>query len=228
MGEGLSGPHAGYRIATAGAPADEARGAVVLVHGRGGSAEEILGLADEIPHPSLAYLAPQANGNTWYPQSFLAPLASNQPHLSSALAVLDEVIEHLAQRSIPSRSVLLVGFSQGACLILEFVARHPRRYGGVAALTGGLIGPPERAFRSFDGDLAGTPVLLAAPDPDPHVPWARVEQSAEVLERLGAAVTLRRYPGMGHTINRDQVEHLRDLVDRIPLRERGVDDASGP
>lgn len=219
MASDLSGPHAGYRIATAGRPIEEASGAVILVHGRGGSADDILGLRHEIPRDHLAYLAPQARGNTWYPLRFLAPLEDNEPHLSSALGVLDELIAGLAERSISSRSVLLIGFSQGACLTSEYIARHPRRYGGVAVLTGGLLGPRARDWSTLDGDLAGTPVLLGAGDPDPHVPWRRVEESAEVLERMGAQVTLRRYPGLGHAIHRDEIEHLKRLVAALPVEE---------
>ncbi|MDX1644678.1 MAG: dienelactone hydrolase family protein [Thermoanaerobaculia bacterium] len=220
----VSGPHAGFRVATAGAPVEEANGAVVLLHGRGGSARDILGLAREIARPDLAYLAPQAVGNSWYPLSFLAPLEANEPHLSSALEVVDAIVRNLAERSVASGSILLAGFSQGACLTLEYVARHPRRYGGVTALTGGLLGPPERDFRSLAGDLAGTPVRLAAGDPDPHVPWERVEQSARVLERLGAATAIERYPGLPHTIHPDEIGHLRQLAARISSAEK----ADGP
>lgn len=204
-------PHGGQRVAAAGRPPSGAAGAVVLVHGRGASAEDILSLAAELDRPDLAVLAPQAAGGTWYPRSFLAPLADNEPGLSSALAVLGGLIDDLAAEGIAAERIVLAGFSQGACLALEFAARNPRRYGGVAGLTGGLIGP-EGTPREYPGSLAGTPVFLGAGDPDPHVPWARVEETARVLGGMGARVTLRRYPGKPHSVNRDEIEALRAML----------------
>jgi predicted esterase len=204
-------PHGGGRVATSGRPLAEASGAVVLVHGRGASAEDILTLAAELDRPDLANLAPQAAGGTWYPQSFLAPLAANEPGLSSALAVLAALVARVEAAGIPAARLVLAGFSQGACLALEFAARHPRRYAAVAGLTGGLIGPAGTP-RDYAGSLAGTPVLLAAGDPDPHVPWARVEETARVLGGLGARVDLRRYPGLPHTVNGEEIAALRALL----------------
>ena len=198
----------------AGRPAGQARGAVVLVHGRGADARDILGLAAHLEHPDLAYLAPQAAGNTWYPLSFLAPLERNEPWLSSALARIAEVVGTLEAEGIPPAKVMLLGFSQGACLTLESVARQPRRYGAVVGLTGGLIGP-DGTPRPTAGDLAGTPVYLGAGDPDPHVPWARVEETAAVLRRLGASVDLERFPGFPHAVHPRQLAEARGLLDRM-------------
>ncbi len=193
---------------------------MVLLHGRAAGAADILGLARELHHPDLAYLAPEAAGRTWYPYSFLSPLAHNEPWLSSALAFVRRVVEHVEEEGIPRSRVILAGFSQGACLAAEFLARQPTRYSALIAFTGGLIGPPGRP-RHAAGDLAGTPVYLAAGDPDPHVPWERMEETAAVLSRLGAAVRLRRFPGLPHTISREEVEEARELV-------RTVAAADGP
>jgi len=207
----MTGPHEGRSVLRAGAPLEEARAAAILVHGRGGAATDMLGLAAELGVGDLAFLAPRATGGTWYPYSFLAPLSANEPGLSSALAVLDEVVGGLAASGIAPERVALVGFSQGACLALEFVARRGRPYGGVAGLSGGLIGPPGTP-RDYPGSLEGTPVFLGCSDVDPHIPLARVEETAAVLGRLGARVTTRIYPGMGHTVNDDELAHLRALL----------------
>lgn len=207
-------PHRGQPVLQRGQPLAEATGAVILVHGRGASASDILGLADALDAPQLAYLAPQAKGGTWYPHSFLAPLRDNEPYLSSALAALASLLE-LADRAGLSRNrVIVAGFSQGACLATEFVARHASRYGGLIAFTGGLIGPLGTGFQ-YCGELADTPAFLGAGDPDPHVPWARVQESASVLSALGAAVTLRRYPGLGHAINQDEIDEARKIVSTL-------------
>ncbi len=213
----MQDPHAGQPVARAGAPLDRAAGAVVLLHGRGATAESILELAAELGRPDLAYLAPQAAGSTWYPYSFLAPLAANEPWLSSALAAVGRTLDLAAAAGHAAERVALAGFSQGACLALEHVARHPRRYASVAGLSGGLIGPdgtprPAPAAGAAPPPLAGTPVFLGCGVPDPHIPAARVEESARVLEGLGAAVTLRLYPGLGHTVNADELEHVRRLL----------------
>ncbi len=206
-----SDPHRNQPVLEYGRALESAKGAMVLVHGRGASAADILGLAEELHHPDLAYLAPEAAGHTWYPNSFLAPIASNEPWLTSALNALGRVIDRAVQGGIAPNRVMIVGFSQGACLATEFVARNPTRYGGLIGFTGGLIGPPGTQF-AYSGDLAGTPVFLGAGDPDPHVPWSRVEESASVLRGLGAEVALRKYPGAPHTIIRDEVEEARKMV----------------
>src|SRR2546425_9353487 len=184
---------------------------MVMVHGRGASAESILDLAVELHQPGFAYLAPQAAGDTWYPYSFLVPLARNEPGLSSGLAAIANVLAQVAQAGIPLERTMLLGFSQGACLALEFVARNARRYGGVAGLSGGLIGP-DGTPRDYPGSLAGTPVFLGCSDVDPHVPKERVQQSAEVLQRLGGNVTARLYPSMGHTVNRDELRFVQTMM----------------
>jgi predicted esterase len=197
--------------------------ALVLVHGRGASAESMLALGRELRIEGLALIAPQAAGNTWYPYSFLAPIKQNQPGLDSALRRIESIVEDLVASGIPSRRIALLGFSQGACLTLEFVARHPRRYGAVMGLTGGLIGPPD-APRDDPGSLGGTPVFLGAGDPDPHVPFARVRETAEVLTRMGATVELRRYPGMPHSIGEDELDVCRRML-KIVASDQAVGEA---
>jgi phospholipase/carboxylesterase len=199
------------RIVAAGAPLREARAGAVLVHGRGSSAEDILGLADEFGQSDIAYLAPQAPGHTWYPYSFLAPFAQNEPHLSNALAIVGATLDRLAQENVPPERVALIGFSQGGCLALEYAARNAQRYGAVAGLSAGLIGPPGTP-RNYVGAFAGTPVFLGCSDVDSHIPLARVHESRDVFAKMGAEVTERIYPGMGHTVNADEIAHVRKLL----------------
>jgi phospholipase/carboxylesterase len=211
----VTGGGAEIRTLTAGAPLDRARAAVVLLHGRGGSAEDILSLADVLGErdlaPDLAYVAPQAPGHSWYPLSFLAPMAQNEPALSRALAAVGTVVGALAEAGIASERTVLMGFSQGGCLALEYAARNARRYGGAVGLSAALIGPPG-TLRDYAGSLAGTPVLLGCSDVDGHIPLWRVQESTKVLRGLGAEVTERIYPGMGHTINDDEIGHVRHLL----------------
>jgi len=182
-----------------------------MVHGRGATAESILTLADELAVEGIAYLAPQAAGDSWYPYRFLAPLDANEPWLSSGLARIGEVLAEIERAGLSADRVVLLGFSQGACLALEFAARNPRRYGGVVGLSGGLIGPPGTA-RDAAGSLAGTPVFLGCSDRDPHIPLASVEETAALLTRLVGAVEKRIYPGLGHTVNEDELGWVRDLL----------------
>jgi predicted esterase len=216
-GPSVGGPHAGQPVLAAGRPPGEAAAAVILVHGRGADAENMLALADALERPDLAYLAPQAAGSAWYPQGFMAPLAANEPGLSSGLALLRSLVERLARAGLPPERTVLLGFSQGACLALEHAARNARRYGGVVGLSGGLIGPPGTQ-RDYPGSLAGTPVFLGCSDRDPHIPKARVDETAAVLAALGGAVTKRIYPHMGHTVVADEIEFVRGLLAELAPR----------
>lgn len=198
-------------VARAGAPLHRARAAMILLHGRGASAEGMLSLAEVLAQPDLAYLAPQAPGHSWYPQSFLAPFAQNEPYLTRALGIVGSTVEGLAGEGFGPERIMLAGFSQGACLALEYAARNARRFGGVAGLSGGLIGP-EGAPRDYAGTLDGTPVFLGCSDIDGHIPLARVKETSKVLAGLGAEVVERIYPGMGHTINDDEIGQVRRLI----------------
>jgi phospholipase/carboxylesterase len=198
-------------VIRAGAPLGAARAAMVLVHGRGASAESILGLADAFDANDISYVAPQARSGSWYPYSFMAPLAQNEPHLSNALKTISDVVADLELQGMPPEKIVLLGFSQGACLALEFAARNARRFGGVVALSGGLIGP-EGMSRNYAGSLADTPVFLGCSDVDSHIPLARVNESTEVLTKLGGNVTEIIYPGMGHTIVQDEVAHVKTIL----------------
>jgi predicted esterase len=189
------------------------KAAIVLLHGRGASAEDILGLREEFGFPGVEYLAPQAAGHAWYPYSFLAPIERNEPWLTESLAQVGETVDGAVRRGIAREKIVIAGFSQGACLASEFVARNAARYGGLIAFTGGLIGPPGTDFR-YPGSLAGTPVFLGSGDPDPHVPWQRVAESARVLADLGADVDLKRYPGMPHTIAREETDAAKMLISK--------------
>jgi len=208
------GPHDGQPVLAEGPALGTTPVAGILVHGRGATAESILDLAHALRAPQVSWLAPQAAAHSWYPNRFLAPLPSNEPWLSSALAALGDLVQRVLEAGIARDRLLLAGFSQGACLALEFVVRNPARYGGVAGLSGGLIGPPGTTWPR-DGALDRTPVFLGCSDIDDHIPAARVLESADVLRANGAEVTDVLYPGMGHTVNRDELEHLQRLIDRV-------------
>ena len=199
----------------------DARAAMILLHGRGASAQGMLALADELDVPDVAYRAPQAAQRSWYPQSFMAPIEKNEPGLSSALRVIDDLIAQICESHLTEEQIVLLGFSQGACLATEYAARYPQRYGGVVGLSGGLIGPEDTTF-DYDGTLDGTPVFLGCSDQDPYIPLERVEETAEALRHLGAKVTKRIYEGMGHTTNEDELAHVRTLL------KQNVDPASVP
>jgi predicted esterase len=209
-----SDPHAGGRVLHTGAPLAEAAGVVILLHGRGATAEDILSVADAMDADSLAYLAPQAAGYAWYPNSFLADRESNEPYLTSALKKVESVVQIALDAGFTRDKIVIGGFSQGACLSTEFVATHPARYAGMIAWTGGLIGPLGSDV-SHKGDLAGTPALLLSGDPDPHVPWSRVEESATVLRSMGADVTTKRYPGKPHSVSPDEMALARALLQKV-------------
>lgn len=207
----VEGPHQGQPIRTAGEPLERAKAAMLMVHGRGARAEDILSLADDLAQPGFAYLAPQAADNTWYPNRFLAPISSNEPWLSSALAFVGDVFDQIIEKGILPERIMLLGFSQGACLTLEFAARNARPYGGLVGLSGALIGPDDAA-RDYKGSLKGTSVFLGCSDADFHVPKERVQQTAEVFRKLGAEVTERLYPNMDHTINQDEIDFVRGIM----------------
>lgn len=209
-----SDPHRGQPVLTAGVPLEEAAGALILVHGRGDSAAGILGLSEVLNHPDFAYLAPQAAGNTWYPYSFLAPIANNEPGITSGIAALDDVLERVVEAGIPSERIIIGGFSQGACLATEFAARNARRYGGLLGFSGGLIGP-DGTPRDYPGSLDGTPAFLGCSDVDFHIPKERVDLTAQVLAELDGQVTKRFYPGMGHTINQDEIDFGRGMLEAV-------------
>jgi phospholipase/carboxylesterase len=187
---------------------------MILLHGRGASAAGMLSLADAFAQPDIAYLAPQAARGTWYPFSFLAPLADNEPWLSSALQMIADVLQGLEAEGLPPERVALLGFSQGGCLALEYAARAARRYGAVIGLSAGLIGP-EGTPRNYPGSLARTPAFLGCSDIDPHIPLARVHESTRVLRALGAEAQEQIYPGMGHMINDDEIRRVRGLLARL-------------
>jgi phospholipase/carboxylesterase len=191
------GPHQGQPVLRAGAPLERAKAAMIMVHGRGATAESILTLAPEFDQPEFAYLAPQAAGNTWYPYSFMSPIPNNEPGISSGMAALAAVLAAVQAAGIPAERTILLGFSQGACLATEFGARNARRYGGLIALSGGLIGP-DGTPRDYAGSLDGTPVFMGCSD--------------EVLRMLGGAVDVRLYPGMGHTVNQDEIDAVRAIM----------------
>jgi predicted esterase len=204
-------PHGGQPVLASGPPLRTARLVAILVHGRGGSAEDILSLTQELRAKDVAYLAPRAAGATWYPYTFLAPIDRNEPGITSGLRVLASLVDEAGAQGVTPSRVVLMGFSQGACLSLEFAARHARRYAAVVGLSGGLIGPPGTP-RDYTGSLDGTPVFLGCSDVDPHIPLERVHESADVLRRLGGQVDERIYPRMGHTVNRDELEAINTLL----------------
>lgn len=206
--------HRGQSLARRGELLENAQAAMIIVHGRGGTNHQALDLVNYIDVGGFAYLAPQAAGNSWYPLPFLAPMEHNEPGLSSALAVIGETLDQIQAAGIPSEKTMILGFSQGACLSLEFVARNARRYGGVAGLSGGLIGP-DGTPRDYAGSLNGTPVFLGCSDVDFHIPLARVHHSTEVLRGLGGDVTERIYPGLGHTINQDEIDFVRTMMQTL-------------
>jgi predicted esterase len=211
-------PHGNQPVRGAGAPLAQASAAMVMVHGRGATAEDILTLVPGLETTGVAFLAPQAMGGTWYPFSFMAPIEQNEPGITSGMRAIARVLERTAAARIPPERTILLGFSQGACLVTEFAARHARRYGGVACLSGGLIGP-EGTARDYAGALDGTPVFLGCSDVDAHIPAARVRESAQVLRGLGADVTMRLYPGMGHLVNDDEIVEVRRIIESaLPTR----------
>jgi predicted esterase len=210
--DSFSGPHQGQNIAKGGPDLKNAKAAMIMVHGRGASAESIIGLANEFDHKDqITFLAPQAKGSTWYPYSFLAPTDQNQPGLNSGLQAIFDLVQKAENEGIKKENIFILGFSQGACLATEFVARHPGKYAGVIALSGGLIGDSVNP-NNYSGELNQTPVFLGCSDIDPHIPKERVDETEEVFSKLGASVTKKIYPGMGHLVNEDEIMHIQELI----------------
>jgi phospholipase/carboxylesterase len=198
-------------IITAGVPIVDAKKAVIFIHGRGASAADILSLNDHLQIDDAALFAPQATHHSWYPYSFLAPVMENQPALDSALALLKNLVAELKNAGIPQEQIYFVGFSQGACLVLEYITRNAGKYGGAVAFTGGLIGK-ELNMQNYKGDFKKTPVLITTGDPDPHVPVSRVEVSEGIMKKMNANVTVKIYPGRLHTISKTEIELAKKLV----------------
>lgn len=196
---------------TGGQPIGEASKVLIMIHGRGGSAEDILSLAIYLHVKDFALLAPQATDNTWYPYSFLAPTTQNEPWLSSALDLIKNKVDELTAKGVIKENIFFMGFSQGACLTLEYVTRNADRYGGVVAFTGGLIGDKINNA-NYKGDFGQTPIFIGTSNPDPHVPVERVYATSNILKNMNANVTEKVYAGMGHTINQDEIENANALV----------------
>lgn len=206
-------PHAASPVYAAGTKLEDASAALILLHGRGATAEDILSLSAHLDYPGVAYLAPQAEGYTWYPNRFIFPVERNEPHLSAALKKIDDLVAQVEARGIPAGRVFFGGFSQGACLASEYVIRNPRPYGGLLAFSGGYIGEMG-SVRGPAGDLGGMPALLGCSDTDPHIPLQRVQETTALLKAMGAHVTERIYPDMGHTINDEELELARTLLEQ--------------
>lgn len=210
----FDGPHQNQQIVTGGFDAARAKAAMILIHGRGATADSILSLADEFHETGIYYIAPQAAQYQWYPYSFLAPVEKNEPGLSSGLQVLFDLICDLREKGFPKEKIMILGFSQGACLAAEFVARHPGKYGAVFVLSGGLIGDTVSAD-NYSGSLDETPLFMGCSDVDPHIPVERVHKSAEILSEMGADVTKKIYPGMLHTVNMDEIDQVRKIIAEV-------------
>lgn len=214
----FSGPHQNQQVVTGGADIDQAKAVMILIHGRGASAESMLMFADEFDLDSIHYRAIQAKGHTWYPRSFMAPKEMNQPGISSGLQAIYDQIKNLNDAGVPTNKILLLGFSQGACLTTEFAARHPQRFGGIVGFSGGLIGDSIDP-QDYKGSLEKTPVFLGCSDRDPHIPQERVDLTEKVFEKLGANITKKIYVGMGHTVNQDEIEHVRHMIQQLQHSE---------
>jgi predicted esterase len=216
--ETVAGPHAGAPVAHLGVPLGEGAGVVVMIHGRGASPQSILSLARVLDRPDFTYLAPGAVGHTWYPYSFLSERAQNEPYLTSALSLVGAMVDSLQKEGgVTADKIVLLGFSQGACLSSEWMYRNPSRYGGLIAYSGGLIGPLGTAFEA-EGSLDGTPMFLGCSDVDAHIPEVRIHETAQAMGVLGASVTARIYPGMGHLINEDEIAEGQRILDGVAGR----------
>jgi len=199
------------KILSSGKKLEEAEKALIMIHGRGANAHDILSLANYLQVDDFALLAPEATNNTWYPYSFIAPVSQNEPWLSSSLQVVKDLVSDIKAAGITSENIYFLGFSQGACLTLEFVARNAMRYGGVVAFTGGLIGETIRS-ENYTGNFNNTPVFIGSSNPDPHVPVERVHESTKILKSMNAVVTQKLYNGMGHMISQDEIDLANTLI----------------
>jgi predicted esterase len=208
-------PHAGGRIVRLGTVLEKARAAMIMIHGRNAGPENIVEIAPVLNRPDFAYLGPAASGGTWYPYGFMNPREQNEPGISSGLSVIESLVSDLMGRGFEAKQIILLGFSQGACLTSEFAIRHPRRYGGVMALSGGLIGPKGTTWDDVTTSLEGTPVFLGCSDVDSHIPAERVLETEAVFCKVGADVTRKLYPGMGHTIIADEIENVQRVMDLV-------------
>lgn len=206
-------PHQGQPVLTAGLPLEDAESAMIMLHGRGAGAANILSLAASLAIQGFAFFAPEARNSTWYPNSFLAPIDSNEPGISSGLTVIGDIITRINSAGIPTERIVLLGFSQGACLTSEFAARNATRYGGLAILSGGLIGP-DNTPRDYAGSFDNTPVFMGCSDVDFHIPAVRVTESAVILKRMGANVNVQLYPGMGHTVSDEEIAQVRLVMEQ--------------
>ncbi len=209
-------PHVYERVVMTGEPLDSAYAAMIMLHGRGATAENIITLAEEFDTDGFVFIAPQAADNTWYPHSFLNPIESNEPGITSGLNKISSLIAMVEDRNIPSERIYLLGFSQGACLTLEYAARHAKRYGGIFGLSGGLIGANVTAS-NYSGLMNSTPVFLGCSDVDPHIPVERVHETADIFNKLDADVTKVIYPGMGHTVNEDELDFINNLLKSVQV-----------
>jgi phospholipase/carboxylesterase len=198
-------------IIKAGKSLDQAEKVLIMIHGRGGTAQDILSMSEYLNVSNFALVAPQAENNTWYPQSFLAPRANNEPSLSNALKTINDTVLDLEKEGFSKEQIYFLGFSQGACLTLDYVAANAGRYGGVVAFTGGLIGE-QVDHRNYHGDFDGTPIFIGSSDPDMHVPVSRVKESTVLLEGMGAQVTEIIYQNMGHTISQAEISQVNKLI----------------
>jgi phospholipase/carboxylesterase len=199
------------KIVTSGPDLSKASKVLIMVHGRGGSADDILSLANFLNVKDYALLAPEASGNSWYPYAFIAPPEQNEPWLTAALSLLSNVVNDVRQEMIPDENIYFLGFSQGACLLLEFLARNATRFGGIAAFSGGLIG--DRVYaENYHGDFKKMPIFIGSSDPDPHIPVKRVDASKKIFEEMNANVAVEIYPGMGHTISQAEIDQANKFI----------------
>jgi predicted esterase len=212
-------PHAGQPLETSGQPLGSSHALMIMIHGRNAAPKNILDLIDLFDQPTFSYVAPAAAGHTWYPHSFMADLNANEPGLSSGLWVLEQLVDNAMGKGIQKQHIVLLGFSQGACLTAEFAVRHADRFGGIIVYSGGLIGP-EGTTWDYPGSFGGTPIFLGCSDSDAHVPKTRVDESAKVFQRMGANVTKRIYRGMGHLVNDDEILFARTLMRDIAVASR--------